>query len=284
MSPHIMLIDMASVSRKLGYVKNSGSGAEFPMIKKPETSMEDFLSSVEFELAETRPKTDTQHRESQPYGIHDRGHHNHEASDVTQTRNGSATLHGDHRIQPRGNVNRFEIMRDGVFVAVILLERPFFRLGESISAIIDFQKSAVRCHSLMANLESFEIIDPTVALRSQGSIYRATRRIHASRSELTLFEKRATFNLIAPSNATPNFRTSSVSLMWTLRFEFMISQKDFNGIQGEYLGEVVRNERGSVSTGVQMLPCEKFEVSVPLNIYGYVSNPHLKNAVDEISI
>ena len=210
-------------------------------------------------------------------------HHNHEAPNITQSRIGSATIQSNYRVQPRNNINRFEIMRDGISVAVVLLGRHVFRLGESISVIIDFQQSAVRCHSLTAILESFEIIDPTIALRSQASIYRATRRIHASRFELILFEKRATFNPIVPQYATPSFQTSCVSLGWSLRFEFMISQKGVKGVQ-EYFSEVVRNERGSVSTGVQILPWEKFEVSVPLHIYGSVSSSHEKNAVHEFLI
>lgn len=283
MTPHIVLVDMASVSRTVGHVSNTESGATPSLTKKPETSMGDFLSSVELALAETPSNIDTHHRSSLGYDTRNRHHLNHESPSLTQSRIGSATFHHDDRVQSRGNVNRFEITRDGVFVAIVLLGRPAFRLGESISVVIDFQQSAVHCHSLMAVLESFEIIDPAIALRSQASIYRATRRIHAARFELTLFEKRATFNPIAPSNATPNFRTSSVSLVWSLRFEFIISQKRVDGVQ-EYLSEVVKNERGSVSTGVQILPCEKFEVSVPLSICGYVTSPHIKNTVHEFSI
>lgn len=281
MSPHIMLNDMASVSRSVGDVKTPGTGA---LTRKPETSMEDFVSSVGFALAETRLNPDTCHRSPLDYNNQYRRHHNQEATNTAHPRLDSATFHSDYRSQPRGNVNRFEIMRDGVFVATVLLGRPAYRLGESISVVIDFQKSAVRCHSLMAILESSEIIDPAVALRSQASIYRATRRIYASRFELTLFEKRATFSPIAPSNATPNFQTSSVSLVWSLRFEFVISQKGVNGIQEEFLDEVARNERGSVSTAVQILSCEKFEVSVPLNLYGCISSPYLKNTIDEFSV
>ena len=283
MNPHIMLTDMASVSRTVGHVKNTGPGDTLPLTKKTETSMKDFLSSIGFALAETQSILDIGPRNSSDWSTDNKRHHYHEAPNITQSRIGSATSQSDHRIQPRNNTNRFEIMRNGIFVAVVLLARHVFRLGESISVVIDFQQSAVHCHSLMAILESFEIIDPTIALRSQASIYRATRRIHASRFELMLFEKRATFNPIVPPYATPNFRTSSVSLVWSLRFEFMISQKGINGVQ-ESLSEVVRNERESVSTGVQMLPWEKFEVSVPLDIYGCVSSPNQKIAVDKFFI
>lgn len=283
MTPHVILVDVASVSRTIDHCKNTESETRLSLTKKSETSMEDFLSAVESAFAETRSKNYIHHHNSSDYNSRKRHDHNHEAPSFTQSRIDFATFHDDYRMQPQGNVNRFEITRDGVFVAVVLLGRPAFRLGESISVIIDFQQSAVHCHSLMAILESFEIIDPTIALRSQASIYRATRRIHASRFELTLFAKRATFNPIAPSYATPNFRTSSVSLVWSLRFEFMIRQRRINTVH-DYLSEIVKNERGSASTGMQILPCEKFEVSVPLNMCGYVSSPNHNKTINEFSM
>ena len=283
MTPHIILVDIASVSRTIGHCQNTESETRLSLTKKSETSVEDFLSSVKLALTETRSKKPTHHHNSSDCNIYNRHHYNHEATSLTQSKIDFATIHNDYKIQPRGNVNRFEITRDGVFVAVVLLGRPAFRLGESISVIIDFQQSAVHCHSLVAILESFEIVDPTIALRSQASIYRATRRIHASRFELTLFAKRVTFNPIAPSYATPNFRTSSVSLVWSLRFEFMISQKGVKAVQ-DYLSEVVKSERGSVSTGKQILPCEKLEVSVPLNVCGCVPSTYINKTVYEFRL
>lgn len=285
MTPYIILVDIASVSSTFGNRESAEPKARMSMAKKPETTtIEDFLSSVGFALAEPRSKIDGRHSNSLLNTARDRYHQNREAPGLTQPRIGSATSHNDYRIQPRGNnVNRFEITRNGVFVAVVLLGRPTFRLGESISVIVDFQQSSIHCHSLTATLESFEIIDPTIALRSQASIYRATRRIHASCFELTLFQKRATFNPTAPLNATPNFHTSSVSLVWGLRFEFIIREKTVNGMK-EHVIEAVKDEKESVSIDTQVLPCEKFEVSVPLNISGNISNFHFKKTKNVFSI
>ena len=281
MSPYIMLNDTASVSRTVDHMKNAGAKAEFGLISKPETFMGDFLSSIGFALAEKRLYSETCHQSSLDYSIHNRPCHNQEASNIIQSGLDYTKVQSDYTIQPRGKVNRFEIMRKGIFIAVVLLGRPAFRLGERISVVVDFQQSAVHCHSLTATLESFEIVDPTVALRSQASIYRATRRIHASRFELTLHEKRATFSFTPPSHATPNFQTSIISLAWTLRFAFMISQKNVNDIQDGFLTEVVRNEKETISTGVQFLSCEKFEVSIPLIVYACGLNSYLKNKINE---
>lgn len=284
MSPHLMFNDMASTSCAVGQVKNAGYQAGLAPIRKSETSMEDFVSSVGFALAKTRLNSGTCHHCSLDYNDQNRRNHNHKPTNTAQTRLDSTTYLSDLKGQLRGNINRFEIMREGVFVAVVLLGRPAFRLGESISIVVDFQHSALRCHSLMAFLESSEIVDQAVALRSQASIYRATRRIYASHFELSLFERRATFSMITPSSATPSFQTSSLRLAWSLRFEFMISQKSVNGIKEEVLDQLTRNERGSVSTAVQILSCEKLEVIVPLNVSGCTPTQYLNNKIDEFSI
>ena len=284
MSPHLMLNDMASISCAVDNVKNTGSKAGLALIRKSETSMEDFVSSVRLDLAKTRLSSGIYHHSSLDYNHQNRRNHNHEFTNTVQTGLDFTTYPSDLQGQLRGNINRFEIMRDGISVAVVLLGRPTFRLGESISVVVDFEHSALRCHSLMASLESSEVVEQAIALRSQASIYRATRRVYASHFELSLFERRATFSLIAPSSATPSFQTSSLCLAWSIRFEFMIIQKGVNGIHEEILDQLMENERGSISTAIPTFSCEKLEVIVPLNVYGCTSSPCPNNKIDQFSI
>ena len=286
MSPHVVLNDMASISRIIDYRKKTGLKAEPALLGGSDSSKEDFVSSVEFALAKTWLKTSNLHHWSMDHIEKSKRHHSndHEVTDSAHSTPNSAEIFNEYRGQPRGKVHRFEVLREGVYIATVLLGRTVFRLGEMIPTIIDFQNSAVHCHSLTAILESSEIVDPADALRSPASIYRATRRIYASFFELTLFQRRATFSPVAPSNATPNFQTSSVSLAWTLRFEFMISRKDGNGTQETFLDEVTRNERGSVCAAVPMFSCEKFEATVPLNVYGCASSPYSTIKPDEYFI
>lgn len=281
-SPHIILNDAAYISCITDHVNHPGPAVGPALIRKPVNSMEDFISSVEMALEETRLTSGAGHRNLLE-NIHYGPHNIREATNIVQTAPHSRNLLDDCRSQPRGNVNRFEIMRDGVFVATVVLGRPAFRLGESISVVIDFQNSAVKCLSLTAILESSEIIDPAVALRSQASIYRATRRVYASQFEFSLFERRAEFSPMAPSNATSSFRTSSLSLAWMLRFEFLISQNQVEGTSA-LLRELIKNERGTTLSAVQMLSCEKFEVTVPLNIYGGISSQFTKDKIGEYKI
>ena len=187
-----------------------------------------------------------------------------------------ALLRSNSTTSSKRSPNRFEITRSGDRVAVIVLARPAYRLGEAISAAIDFQDSEVSCYFLHATLESSEVIDPAIALRSKASIHRVTRRIHAAHSECTMFARRAAFNPIIPVNATPDFKTSGVSLEWTLRFGFFTSRArrdaDSPVVDSDnLLEEVAKDERGTVIAAVQGMVCEIFDVTVPLCVYGATS-------------
>ena len=189
-----------------------------------------------------------------------------------------AVLRGNSGSSKR-NVNRFEINRGGEKVAVIMLSRPAYRLGETIPIIIDFDQADIACYSVHATLESTESVDPSIALRSKASIQRVTRRIHVSHHENTVSSDRVVFNPMVPITATPEFITSGVSLEWNLRVEFVTNR---SGLEDEFdedldgmLEEIANDDRGSVKAAIQGLPCEMFDVAVPLRIYGATA------AVDE---
>jgi len=173
------------------------------------------------------------------------------------------------------SANRFEIARSGKRVAVIMLARPSYRLGETISAVIDFSDTHIPCYSIHVSLETSEKVDPAIALRSNASIYRVTKKVHASFSENALFARKLAFSPTIPPNATPDFITSGVSLEWKLRVEF-ITPRLMHG-DGEaaawddLLENMSRDDRGIILAAVQRLPAESFEVHVPIRVYGAVS-------------
>lgn len=174
------------------------------------------------------------------------------------------------------STTRFEIARGGCPVAVIMLTRPAYRLGEAVPVVIDFHKSETPCFSVYATLETSEHIEPSLALRSPASIWRVSRKIHAKQHESTIFATRIFFNLVIPSNSTPGFITSGVSLEWNLRFEFVTirqqsDREESSGACNDFLEEVADDERGSLKAGVQALPCENFDISLPLRVYGGTS-------------
>ncbi|EGS22897.1 uncharacterized protein CTHT_0013740 [Thermochaetoides thermophila DSM 1495] len=195
------------------------------------------------------------------------------------------------------STTRFDIARNGARVAVITLPRPAYRLGENVLVTIDFSDGVTPCYAVHCSLETIErVLDQQLALRSEASVTRVTRKVWSSGSECVLFGRRAVFGLGVPSTATPGFVTSAVGGEWRVRVEFVVppsqhesSSNNNNNAnqnrnqhgdgQGEgngkgkgkhaLLEEISRDEKGGlVMVGVENLVCESFEVVVPLRVYG----------------
>jgi hypothetical protein len=183
------------------------------------------------------------------------------------------------------SANRFEIARSGRRVAVIMLARPSYRLGETISAVLDFTNTDIPCYSVHVSLETSEKVDPAIALRSNASIYRVTRKVHAAFSENALFAQRLSFSPTIPPNATPEFITSGISLEWKLRVEFItprLTHEDSGEeiFWDDLLEEISSDDRGVILAATERLSAESFEVQVPIRVYGAVTGaPDV--AVDE---
>jgi len=273
MSPRTILSNIASIASVDNLQQAGASQKDDSLAKKNRPSLSEFLSYVDSLL--NRP------RQNSSYGLLSPTEPNSRTLSPIGEEPGTmkesidlAILKSNIANSSKQSTNRFKITRSGDRVAVIMLARPAYRLGETIPVAIDFQESDVPCYALHATLESSEIIDPAIALRSKASIHRVTRRIHASQNECTVSAKIVLFNPMIPSTATPEFITSGISLEWSLRFEFVTSRlgegEESDESPDDLMEEVARDERGSVNAAVQVLPCESFDVSVPLRVYGAV--------------
>lgn len=182
-----------------------------------------------------------------------------------------AILRSNQAANSRRSPNRFEIAREGQRIAVVVLNRPVHRLGETIIATLDFGNATIPCYAVRASLETSEKVTPTLAVRSNASIRRTTRRIHASLFENTLHATRVVFSPAIPISATPSILTSGVTLDWELRFEFVTSNAHLEGPgpSGARLLEALSSDdRGTVSSAMEHLNCESFEIAIPLTVYG----------------
>lgn len=287
MSPHTILQNTAVTSsldnsHKAGVVPGDPSP-----LKVSKSSPTEFLSYVE-KILDT-PRVESGLGLLSPTEIDSRSHT--PMSEEPSTMRESidlAILRSNIATSMNRSANRFEITRSGERVAVILLARPAYRLGEAVPLAVDFQDSDIFCYSLHATLETAETIDPAIALRSKASIQRVTRRIHASQFESTISARKVLFSPIIPIASTPEFITSGINLEWKLRFEFVTSrlgdaEELEEGIEG-LMEEVARDERGSVQAAVQGLPCETFEVAVPLRVYGATAKFDEKTEAGDFSI
>lgn len=287
MSPHTILQNNASISsienlQKLGVIP--GDPSSLKSLKSPPT---EFLSYVEKILG--TPRLESGLGLLSPTEIDSRSHTPMSGEPSTMRESiDIAILRSNVATSSNRSANRFEITKGGERVAIILLARPAYRLGEVIPIAIDFQESDISCYSLHATLETAETIDPAIALRSKASIQRATRRIHASHFESTISARKILLSPVIPTASTPEFITSGINLEWKLRFEFVTgrlgdAEELEEGING-LMEEVARDERGSVQAAVQGLPCETFDVTVPLRVYGATAKFDEKTEAGDYSI
>jgi len=186
--------------------------------------------------------------------------------------------------------NKFSIARSGRSVTVIELTRPAYRLGETVTGMLDFEKGEIPVLWVRIWLESAEKVDTSLSMRSEGSVLRATKKTWTGVVENVIWARRVGFDLSIPSSATPEFVTSGVTLEWKLRVEFTtpslahltankkeVSDSDESSdfeIQEEdegfpaLLEEVSVDDRGKVLAPVERLGIDTFEIGVPIRVYG----------------
>ena len=161
----------------------------------------------------------------------------------------------------------FNIHRKGHKVATVKALRATCRLGETVPLIVDFQGCDILCHSLRATLETVEEVHSSVAVRSETSIARATRRIYAQTTRNTLYSDSIFLEFPIPRNSTPAFKTSVIEMRWILRFNFMTSAESSSKVESEgQLEAALFDERGTVSSAPPILSCGNLEVVVPIQV------------------
>jgi hypothetical protein len=266
MSPYVILRDEAKV-QKVGPV--GPVNPKNQSISKSHHSAADFLGYVD-EILEQRARSNTLF----PPGALQRRPSVEGLPQKLTTKDiiDFAILRSNQAVNSRRSPNRFEIAREGQRIAVAVLNRPVHRLGETVIATLDFGNATIPCYAVRASLETSEKVTPTLAIRSNASIHRTTRRIHASLFENTLHATRVAFSPAIPITATPSILTSGVTLDWELRFEFVTSSARGDpgpGPSGARLLEALSSDdRGTVLSAMEHLNCESFEIAIPLTVYG----------------
>ncbi|KAJ0370929.1 hypothetical protein COL154_001310 [Colletotrichum chrysophilum] len=275
MNPYIILRDQA----KIKTVDKLTTLGELKKLKatKPDTStINDFLSYVDELISRPRDGFSTGLLSPTAYTGSRRSSAFEDATTATEAIN-MAIMRSNITSEGQQSPNRFEIARNGQRVGVVMLTRPSYRLGEVVTMAIDFTDADIPCYAVHSCLESAERIEPHLAVRSEASIHRVTRRIHVAASEATLYNRRMVFTPTIPINATPEFVTTGVSLEWKIRVEFVVPSQETE-LEREspsthpLLEEISRDEKGGlVLVAVENLACESFEVAVPLRVYGAVA-------------
>lgn len=282
MQPHVILRDLAHV-KPLDRLDAAESSSSAPK-QSNKSSSKDFLRYVDNMLDRSRRRLSSTGTMEAPFLSGEAL----ESRLAIQAINRAIQLSNQVSTQARSSSNRFEISRNGLRVAVIILDRPLHRLGETITTVIDFSDRQVHCASLKSTLETVEKVSSSLAVRSSASITRVTRKVYGACSENVLFATRAIFTPNIPATASPTFITSGVNLDWQLRIEFGTIKpvEDENGEfrhTVELLEEVINDERGTTSVAMESLECETFEVIIPITVYGDIM-PSGKDEEDVIGI
>jgi len=299
MSPYILLQDIAHSS---SISPDPATPTDFPNfiskvapnhIKTPKQGLEDFLRYTERLLEQPKDANDVLLSPTSPLAPQlsrtqsdaDRGPASiKDAIDFAILRANFVASPSKQRTAEVQSANRFNIARGGHPVAVLTLLRPAYRLGEAVTGTIDFTAPSaesglppqVPSYSVVAELESAERVDASLALRSSNSINRVTRKVHAAARENVLFARQISFNLPIPSSATPTFETTGVSLVWRVRVEFTTErqtqglgvEQQVTGEDAELMEELGSDERGTTMIAKERLMADTFEIGVPLKVYG----------------
>ncbi|RDI82244.1 hypothetical protein Vi05172_g7899 [Venturia inaequalis] len=273
MSPYILLRDIA----KTALISNANSRPKKPPDSKAST---EFMNYINLLLEEHRQSTSGLLSPTYPGagGVGSTRRHSSVAEEPRTMKESIdlAILRSNQRSSEGGKSmsNKFDIARSGLKVATLQFPRPSYRLGETIHLVIDFREAKIPTYAVQVVLETSENVDEAIVMRSAGSIYRYTRKVHADLAENALFAQRLAFSLLVPANATPEFVTSGVSLEWRVRVEFVTPRLTADRVDErfeELLEEVARDEkRGVTFQGVEGLKVETFQVEVPVRVYGAV--------------
>ncbi|KAG0241193.1 hypothetical protein BGW41_006186 [Actinomortierella wolfii] len=156
----------------------------------------------------------------------------------------------------------FDICKNNIPVAKLSLIKTRFKLGENVVGVISFQGAEITTYQIAVTLETVESIDPAFSCRSPQQVAKLTKKVYAELHESCIDTKRTSFSLCIPPTATPEFKTSALTLKWFLRVEFITGPPD----QARFKMTTV-DERRSQYQAVETLATESFDCSVPITVY-----------------
>jgi hypothetical protein len=246
MSPYIILRDQArvqSISKPHNQLNATPKGTLPDLTTTPASTLNSFLAYADELLSQRNRDPSTgllspsatvpSSRRPSTLSVY-----NHPTSPTPKEAIDLAILRSNLVSSSSQSANRFEIARNGRRVGVVTLVRPAYRLGESVTLAIDFSNADILCLAVHAALETAErITDPALALRSEASVHRVSRKVHVSSSEATMYARRVVFTPTIPVTATPEFVTTGVALEWKVRLEFVVPAGDDSQLQHQRPGQ-----------------------------------------------
>uniref|UniRef100_A0A915HX06 Uncharacterized protein n=1 Tax=Romanomermis culicivorax TaxID=13658 RepID=A0A915HX06_ROMCU len=100
-------------------------------------------------------------------------------------------------------------------ICSIKMERKIFKLGDDVSAILEFENSNFKCFEFSAFLQTVEEINDQ---KKKNEV------TYCEKTEFCAFYKSCQIDLQIPTRAPPSFFTDFINLKWRLRFEFSVAE------------------------------------------------------------
>ncbi|KAI9487151.1 MAG: Rgp1-domain-containing protein [Benjaminiella poitrasii] len=163
----------------------------------------------------------------------------------------------------------FDICKSNKRVAQFHLLKTYYRLGEPIQGVIDFENAAISTFQVTIFLESNEIVDDSLSQRQPHYIARVSRKRHAEHHVFCKNNKRISFSLSVPALESPEFQTTGLKYQYYLKLEFIIGK---NGISSHTSTDKYHTYN-QIPDGVKV---NHFDCKIPIHILG-ASNGHLNN-------
>ncbi|CAG8803032.1 5000_t:CDS:2, partial [Gigaspora rosea] len=104
----------------------------------------------------------------------------------------------------------YDICKNNQRVAQLCLLKTLYRLGDIVMGTLNFNDVIIPSYQVSITLENSELIEPSIANRTQQQISRLTRKIHGEHHEFCLNASRISFSIPIPTNSTPDFATTGV--------------------------------------------------------------------------
>lgn len=152
----------------------------------------------------------------------------------------------------------FDICKNTEHVAQLVLTRTAYRIGDSVVGIIKFHRGTVPCYQISVFLEAMERVQSDF---NSAKGPRESRRVLAEHHEFCLNTKRTQVMLPIPTNCTPDFVTTAVTLQYGVRIEFVTGAKDRMATTVHQEGESVVHSHGTPVAEV-----ESFDCTIPIKV------------------
>ncbi|KAJ3273939.1 hypothetical protein HDV01_003770 [Terramyces sp. JEL0728] len=142
----------------------------------------------------------------------------------------------------------YDISKNNEHVCQLILPRLGYRLGESLTCLLNFSQSSLPCFHVSVFLETVETADPAFANKPKNQIQNHTKTCYGEFHQTTLNSRRVVVSLNIPSKCTPDFQTSAEKL-WDYSTQSVVKSAESKRFLFETLSPEFQQLTAEIQTG-----------------------------------